>query len=70
MKGEMREKIKRDRGEKSFFSKYCSRTLPKMFRKNPFSDENFFHFFFESSESDRVLIYLHDSKFDFSGRRN
>ena len=32
-----------------------------MFRKKSPSDELFLHFFFESSESDRVFIYLHDS---------
>ena len=35
-----------------------------MFRKKKknLSDELFLHFFFECSESDRVLNYLHDSK--------
>ena len=32
-----------------------------MFRKKSFSDELFLHLFFESSESDRVFNYLHDS---------
>ena len=34
---------------------------PKMFKKKYLSDEIFLHFFFESSESDRVFNYLHDS---------
>ena len=32
--------------------------------------DEFFIFFFESSESYRVFNYLHDFEFDFSGREN
>ena len=51
-----------------FFFEKCLRTLkparrisPKCFEKDSPSDELFLHFFFESSESDRVFNYLHDS---------
>ena len=68
MKGKMKEKW-RDRGEKEnvFFEKKCFRTLktrqvnsPNMFRKIPFG-RIILPFFFESSESDRVFNYSHDS---------
>ena len=42
---------------------------PKMFRINSPSDELFLHFFFESSESDRVFNYLHESNSIFRARR-
>ena len=40
-----------------------------MFRKKSLSDELFLHFFFESSESDRVFNYLHDSNSIFRAGR-
>ena len=40
-----------------------------MFRKQSLSDELFLHFFFESSEFDRVFNYLHDSNSNFRAGR-
>ena len=39
-----------------------------MFRKKIPSDDLFLHFFFESSESDRVFNFLHDSNSIFRAR--
>ena len=39
-------------------------------KKNPPSDEIFLHFSFESSESDRVFNYLHDSNSIFQAAVN
>ena len=63
----MKEKMKRERLNemkgKLIFSKKCCKTLigPKCFEKKSLSDELFFQFFFESSESDRVFNHSHDS---------
>ena len=40
-----------------------------MFRNKSLSDELFLHFSFESSESDRVFDYLHDSNSIFRAGR-
>ena len=61
-----------------FFSKKCFRTLkparwisPKCFEKKSPSDELFLHFSFESAESGRFSINLHDSNSIFwAGRIN
>ena len=54
--------------EKFFFLKNVSRpsnppdeSARNVSKEDPPSDELFLHFFFESSESDRVFNYLHDS---------
>ena len=65
----MKVKMKRDRREKKFFFlRSVSRpSVPPdelaqhVRNKDPFSDELFLHCSFESSESDRVFNYLHDS---------
>ena len=71
MKGKMKEKMKRDRGEKLFVFFFFSENVsgpsnrqmnqPNMFRKKIPVGRIILTFFFESSESDRVFNYLHDS---------
>ena len=74
----MKEKMKRDKDErkKDFFVKNVSEpsnppdelghNVSK--KKKSISDELFLHFFVESSESDRVFFYLHDSNSIFRAR--
>ena len=59
MKGKMKDKMKRDRGD--FFLKKCFKTLnppdelaQHVSKKIPVGTTCSLHFFFESSESDRV----------------
>ena len=78
MKGKMKEKMKRDRGEQFFFFRKMfqdphTRQMKwlNMFRKKKkkLSDELFIHFSFECSESERVFNYLHDSNSNFRAGR-
>ena len=66
----MKEKMKRDKDERKedFFVKNVSEPsnppdelAQNVSKKKSPSNELFLHFFFESSESDRVFNYLHDS---------
>ena len=71
-----REREKREENEREKnFSKKCFKTLkparlisPQCFEKKSPSDELFLHFSFESSESDRVFNYIHDSNSIFRVR--
>ena len=62
--------------KKKFFVKNVSRPsnppdeLAQNVSKKILSDELFLHFSFESSGSDRVFNYLHDSNSIFSGLGN
>ena len=68
-----KDRDKLDGGEDDFLEKMLENpqirqmNWPKMFRKKiPFG--RFLHFFFESSESDRVFNYLFDSNSIFRAR--
>ena len=74
MKREMKEKMKRDRVKEEIFlmfqdPKTGQMNWPKMFRKKFLVGRIIPPFFFESSESDRVFNYLHDSNSIFRARR-
>ena len=80
MKGRMKEKMKRREKkekmnfffEKEKFQNPQTRQMnePKNVSKKSFSDELFLHFSFESTESDSIFNYLHDSNSFFPGREN
>ena len=75
MKEKMKEKMKRDSGDFFFLKNVSEPSNPPdelaqnvSKKKKSLSDELFLHFSFESSESDRVFNYLHDSNSIFRTR--